>query len=184
MKKFSVLLVVLLCFAMLAMPFAGSADAKSDLIDAFEGALPKEYHDLYLPQIKNLLNQIDITENQVSALIATIDELKENFTDKGSSLSDYSADEKTYFFDKLDEGMEILDLTYTISNKENGAHKDDFFASIYNTDGELLLRIDGDVEADKTDIANTHTVYLVLAGAFLALSAVAFVMTRHKAAAK
>ena len=184
MKKFSVLLAVLLCFAMLALPFTGAADAKSDLIDAFKDAIPKAYHNLYIPQVKNLLNQTGVTEDQSTALIAIIDEVKEVYTDKGPSLHDYTVEEQTYFLEKLDEGMAILNLTYTLSAVENGVHSEDYIASIYDANGKLLIRIDGDVEADKTDVADTYTLYLVLAGAFLALSAVAFVVTRRKVAAK
>lgn len=184
MKKFVSILAVLLCFAMLAMPFVGHAEASQDVLDALEEAIPAKYQTLYMAQAKNLLAQIEVSDEQADQLIAIIDDLKNAMTDQGDSLDDYSKEDQAYFLGKFAEAMEILGLNYRLAEKDKELHENDIVCYVYNADGELLIRLDGDVAADKTDAADNGTVYLVLAGAFLALSGAAFVFTRKRVSAR
>lgn len=178
MKRFVSLLAVLLCFVMLAMPFAAHAEASDDVIAALEEAIPTKYQALYIAQAKNLLAQVDVSDAQAKDLIDLIDEVKKAIDNKGKSLHEYSHAEKAFLLNAFNKAMKILNLTYRFEEKDKALHNNDIVCYVYNAEGKLLIKLDGDVAADKTDAADTGALYLVLTGAFLAVSALAFVGTR------
>lgn len=182
MKKIALVLAVVLCLVALALPFSGFAETKNDVLNALEKAIPKSYQSLYLRQAKNLLSQVDLSSDQSKTLIDMIDDLSEKFTDKGASLHNYSKEEVAYFLDQFDEAMSIMGLTYKFETT-NKHHEDDVVCHIYKNSKEII-KLDGEVLADKTDAAPSSAPLLIVAGAFLALSVGAFVITRKKMAVR
>ena len=183
MKKVFALLAVCLLVVMSVVP-AAAATPKEDIVASAKANLPAAYADNYLPLVENVLQQIDVTADQATKVIACIEAVKAGITtDKGSSLSEYSAAEIELVMEQFNIACETLNLTYEFKASTAPQHEGDTVCVLYDASGKKLADIDGDA-VRKTDVApsNVNYGYVALA-AVLMMGAVVAAVYGKKAVA-
>ena len=95
MKKTIALILAIFMISALAVSVSASDDAKLKIYNAAKEACPVEYQGQYLRQAQAALDQISVTDEQATKVVALINEGKAKFdTNKGSMLINYTAAEK------------------------------------------------------------------------------------------
>ena len=173
MKKIvSLLLCIVLVASFCVTAFA--ANYNDQLKEAGLAVMPDEYEDVYYPQAEKIINQLDVTEDQYTALKAILDDVADTVDlTKGPSLHDYTQSEKDYLISQFNAACEILGLTYEVVEK---AGVNDIVFVVYGAEGNKLGELDGDLTPSKTDSAMPSYAWalVVLAAAVAVGGAVVF----------
>ena len=175
-KVFLVFLAVLIAVSCCAL--TAVAAPKDDIIAAARTYVPAKYEKFYLNNLRNTLNQIDVTEDQAAQVVKIIKETRAAVpNDKGFPLSNYTLEEKNAVVDGFHRACAVLGLTGEIYIDKN-----DVIIKVY-LNGTMLTTVDIDV-VKKTDVADGQTalIFAFLAAAMLTVGA--FVLSRKYAAAK
>lgn len=184
MKK--VLSVVSACLVLavvmvLAIAPVSAATPKEDIMAEAKKLIPTAYQAEYLPMLENVLQQIEVTADQATAVIGHMNAAAAAVTeDKGPSVSDYSAAEQKAVLAEIEGACTALGLTYEITPAENPTHPNDVDFYLY-ADGKKIADIDLDVQ--KTNTAVDYTM-IVVAGALIVLAAGAAVYGKKLSASR
>ncbi len=165
-KVISLCVACLLLVGMMAVAgfSASAATPKEEIVAAAKELIPSKYESQYLPTMENVLSQIDVTAEQADAVIAYMTAAKAAIqSDKGGSLSDYTADEINAVLDNFGRACETLHLTYELVDAENPQYKGDVICIIYLENGTKIATIDGDA-VKKTDAPETNVALMVALG--------------------
>ncbi len=156
------------------------ASPRSDVLDALSETVIGK-HEAQMQQIRNILGQVQINDDQAKQIIAYINEGASIVTeDKGSSIHDYSDAEQELARDLFDKACKVLDLTYESAPKKNAVHEGDVTFNIYDASGKLLGILDGDT---KTDAVSTNaSVYYISGAVVLVMAAAAVLVVRKRQA--
>ena len=112
MKKTIALILVIFMISALAVSVSASDDAKLKIYNAAKDACPVEYQGQYLRQAQAALDQISVTDEQATKVVALINEGKAKFAvNKGSMLINYTAAEKRAAADLVNAACKELNLT-------------------------------------------------------------------------
>ena len=114
MKKTIALILAIFMISALAVSVSASDDAKLRIYNAAKDACPVEYQGQYLRQAQAALDQISVTDEQATKVVALINEGKAKFSNKGSMLINYTAAEKTAAADIVNAACKELNLTAKI----------------------------------------------------------------------
>lgn len=176
-------MTVCLLVVMCVVPVS-AATPKEDILAAVKENLPASYSNRYLPMAENVLQQIDVTADQATKVIACINAMKAGInTDKGPSLDKYTEAEIGVVVEQFAAACEALNLTFEFKDSATPQHKSDIVCVLYDASGKKLADIDGDA-VKKTDVAPTTVNYgYVALAALLALGAVAAAVYGKKAVA-
>ncbi len=179
MKKI-ISVVMLMAVLMGAFSVCAFADAKADIVAKAEEVCPDGYEQEYIPALKNILNQITVTDEQAKIVIEALENSKAIVNSgKGTKLSDYTAAEKKHVLADLDKACDTLGITYTI------VEKDDITTVSFKVkaDNKPL----GDVTIGDTVVSTgieavaPATLLLVAAAAFVVLASAAYVCQKNRA---
>lgn len=169
-------LLVVGVVTMTVMPVS-AATPKQEILNYVEENLPDKYVKSYLPLAENVLKQVTVDAEQAEQVIACIEECKAVITtDKGGSLSDYSAKEIKFVMAQFATACDALNLTLTYELVETPKHKNDIVCEIYNAAGQKLADIDLDA-VKKTNVPESEVnyTYVVMAAVLLLGTAAAAV---------
>ena len=163
MKKIVSILLTLVMLLSLAVAVSADDAEKAKIYDAFLAACPEEYHNLHAGTVQNVLSQIDVTAEQADEVVALIEAAKGDFTvDKGSSLSNYTAEERAIALDYVDKAAEVLNVEVEIVSAANPIHEGDSNVVVtYN--GAQIATVDGDPVKVTGGNNSATAVYAVLA---------------------
>lgn len=155
----------------------GEDAPKEAIIKKAKELIPAAYQPEYIPLIENTLQQIEVTPAQAVAVIVNMNAAKASVKeDKGSSLSEYDADEQKAVMKQAKAACNILGLVMTVEAlpEDKAAHKGDTTIVITKKeDGKVVSNADFDVK--KTDSAVDYTMIVAAAGmAIVALVSAAY----------
>ncbi len=144
MKKTLALILAIVMISALAVSVCASDDAKLKIYNAAKDACPEAYRDHYLGTVQSALDQIPVTDEQADKVVAIINEAKDKFTDKGSTLDKYTAEETAAATKLVNEACEILGLTAKlVTHDVVMGHEGDISFDIYYG-GKVIANLDGD----------------------------------------
>lgn len=149
MKKTLALILAIFMISALVVSVSASDDAKLKIYNAAKDACPEAYHGQYLRIVQSALDQISVTDEQATKIVALINEAKAKFTDKGSMLTNYTPEEKKVAVALINDACKELNLTAkVVAINTTGDVKFD----IYNQDKVIAslngtpIKITGGVE--------------------------------------
>ena len=185
MKK---LISVVMLMAVLMGVFAvcAFADAKADIVAKAEEVCPDGYESEYIPALKNILAQIEVTDEQAAVVIAAIDSSKAIVNSgKGTKLADYTQAEKDQVLADLKTACAALKIGYTIVEKEDITTVAFFKLNADNTNGAKLGEVSIGGEVKTTNVIGEVTapvaMLLVAAAALVVLASAAYVCQKSRA---
>ncbi len=155
--------LVLACVMVMAIAPVSAATPKEDIIAKAKELIPAAYQAEYLPLLENTLQQVEVSAEQATAVIANMEAAKAAIKeDKGDSMSDYTAAEQKAVLAEIKAACTTLGLTCEITPAEKPTHEGDVDFYIYAADGDKIADIDFDVK--KTDSAVDYTMIVAAAG--------------------
>ena len=166
MKKIACAMIAcLLVFASMGVSvFAAPAD---DIVAAAKENIPAKYEEDYLVSLENVLAAVSVSQEQADGVVECIETAAAAIEkDKGSSLSNYTAEEREAIMKHFAKACEILGLTYKVETTDK-YHKGDVCVRVYYN-GEEVGTFDNDV-VKKTDADGVSMMWYALAA--VALSA-------------
>lgn len=185
MKK---LISVVMLMAVLMGVFAvcAFADAKADIVAKAEEVCPDGYESEYIPALKNILAQIDVTDEQAAAAIASLESSKAIVNSgKGTKLADYTQAEKDHVLADLKTACAALKIGYTIVEKEDITTVTFYKLNADNTNGDKLGEVSIGGEIKTTNVIGEVTapvaMLLVAAAALVVLASAAYVCQKSRA---
>ncbi len=114
MKRTLALILAIIMISALAIGVSASDDAKLKIYNAAKDACPEAYRDQYLRVAQSALDQISVTDEQATKVVALINEGKAKFADKGSMLTNYTAEERKIAVALVNDACKELNLTAKI----------------------------------------------------------------------
>ena len=139
MKKTLALILAIIMISALAVSVSASDDAKLKIYNAVKEACPVAYQGQYLRVAQSALDQISVTDEQATKIVALINEAKVKFTDKGSMLTNYTADEKKAAITLINTACKELNLTAKVVTINTTG---DIKFDIYNQD-KIVASLNG-----------------------------------------
>ena len=174
MKKF---LLTIFAFVILAsavlVPISASAATKEDVLNEFKTVPASHY--IYDDMVQ-LANNHPLTSEQYDKLLEYCKEFKAAFPeDKGPSFDMYDPVAQDRMLKIMDKVCALLNLTYEIKPSENPKHTGDDVIFVYDANGKLIYRYDGD-ELRKTDVAETpsYTLYALISASLIVVAVAVF----------
>ncbi|MBR5540713.1 MAG: hypothetical protein IKU56_04965 [Clostridia bacterium] len=160
--------LVLACVMVMAIAPVSAATPKEDILAKAKELVPAQYHEEYLPLLENVLQQVEVTAEQATAVIANMEAAKASVAeDKGASLSEYTSDEQAAVVAEVEAACTTLGLTCEITPAENPTHEGDMDFYVYAANGDKIADVDLDVK--KTNTAVDYTM-IVAAAALIAVA--------------
>ena len=155
--------LVLACVMVMAVAPVSAATPKEDIIAKAKELIPAAYQAEYLPLLENTLQQVEVTAEQATAVIANMEAAKAAVKeDKGDSLSDYTQAEQAAVVAEMKAACTALGLKCEITPAEKPVHEGDVDFYVYAPTGEKIADIDHDIK--KTDSAVDYTMIAAAAG--------------------
>ncbi len=180
MKRF-ISVVLCLIVAVGCFSFAVSAASNNEkLMEEITANIPKQYQSTHIPQAQKIVNQLTISDSQYDELHSIIEETKDNIDLSDKTVHLYTKDERKYIVSQFEKALKVLNLHYTETTKQNGEHKGDVVAHIFDASGKELGTLDGDVNPGKTDTGVNAWAWALIAGAVAVIVAGATVYLRKR----
>lgn len=176
MKKI-ISVVMLMAVLMGVFAVCAFADAKADIVAKAEEVCPDGYEKEYIPALKNILAQIEVTDAQAATVIEALENSKAIVnSNKGTKLDDYTQAEKDHVLADLDKACAALKIGYEI---EDGAKNTEISFHKLADNSEL-----GEVTIGDTIVEtglSVDTALIVASVALVALAGAAYVCQKSKA---
>ncbi|MBQ9543512.1 MAG: hypothetical protein IJV00_00120 [Clostridia bacterium] len=190
MKKI-VSVVTLIAMLMSIFAVCALADPKDDIVAKANDVCPEGYWDEYESAIKNILNQIQVTQEQADVVTAAIEDARAIVNSgKGTRLDDYTDAEKDQVIGDLQTGCKALGIWYRIVEGEKATTVEFYVVDALDAQGNALaadkllgsitLGQEGTVP-DKTGPVGSTVAFVAAAAALVVLASAAFVAQKTKA---
>ncbi len=131
---------------------AGSPNDR--ILNYVKDNFPTQLYEEHLPLAENLLSQVALSDEQATAIIEKMAQVKTiPSIEKGASLSEYSQEERQQVLGIFKEVCDIAEVRYEMIVSQGSSSKDNMIAVFYHQDGTKIGELDMDA-VNKTNTAD------------------------------
>jgi len=148
MKKITAALLAIFIAFTIATPFVYAA-TKNDLLGKAKATVFGKYISI---ASENSFRAIPMTAEQGDKLMVILDKaLAYLGSDKGPSAHDYGDEAIAYILTLVAEACDIMECTFDFVPSDNPDHPGDIVFRVFDKNGNIVFRYDGDYPIEKTD---------------------------------